>query len=720
MVSLTTCVFIVLLGFGRLVHSYYTEEYRPQFHFTPEQNWMNDPNGLVYHNGQYHLFYQYNPNGTTWGFMSWGHAVSTDLVHWKHLPIALECESDSNGNVLEMFFSGSAVVDVNNTSGFAVPVGKGRHGNVIYSTPMVAIYTSNYPTAHTQSNGVVIRAGQQSQSIAFSNDNGLTWTQYEGNPVIESPPAQYADQYQQFRDPFVFWYAPSSKWIMVASLAMEHILLIYSSDDLKNWTLQSQFGPENARFGQWECPALFPLYVDGNKHTVKWVILMGINPGGVITGSGTQYILGSFNGTTFVPDPSDVYDPTQIPAGSTVFQDFESISSSFEELGWSATGDFSGLGPQNASTVQVWDIMGYLGTGVMTTYLFGDISKGTITSPTFTITKQYISFLIAGGYYPYNPATAGTPDDNQVSFSLVIGGQVVHSQTGTDTEDLVWRNWNVAGWMGLEAYFIVTDVNTGPFAHLHVDEIIFSDSPKDEGNWFDFGPDYYAAATYNGLDINHRTVIGWMNNWAYAQNIPTSPWRSAMSVPRTLALKTIHNKVRLVQQPVSSLSSLYTSKLYSKQFKSLQAGETAINVPAPYNARMKLTVQFTRGSGTQFGVILRANTTDTQETVIGYDFLGQNVFVDRFKSGDNSFVDWQPNPYPGHFIATLPTKSTDCITLNIFLDWSSVEVFDGQGQAVITSQIFPLDDSAQVKLFSVGGTTKNVTVSVNGIKSSWT
>ncbi|KAK9237836.1 glycosyl hydrolase [Lipomyces kononenkoae] len=718
MVSLTTYVSIALLGFAGLVRSYYTEPYRPQFHFSPQQNWMNDPNGLVYFNGTYHLFYQYNPNGTTWGFMSWGHAISTDLVHWKHLPVALECESDSNGNVLQMFFSGSAVVDVDNTSGFAVRVGTDRHGHAIYSKPMIAIYTSNYPTAHNQSNGAVIRAGQQSQSIAYSNDNGLTWTQYEGNPVIYGPPPQYADQYQQFRDPFVFWHEPTSKWIMIASLAMEHILLFYSSDNLTNWTLESQFGPANARFGQWECPSIFPLYLDGDMDTEKWVLLMGINPGGVITASGTQYIVGSFNGTTFVPDPTNVYDPTQVPANSTVFQDFEEISSTFEQIGWNSTGDFAGLGPQNASTVQVWNIEGYLGTGVLTTYLFGDIATGTITSPTFNITKNYISFLIAGGYYPYNPATAGTPQDNQVSFSLIVGGQVVYSQTGTDTEDLVWRSWDVTGYIGQQAYFLVTDVNTGPFAHLSVDEIIFSNSPKNEANWFDFGPDLYAAATYNGLSVPDRTVIGWMNNWGYGQNIPTSPWRSAMSIPRNLALKTINNIVKLVQQPVQELSSLYTSKLYSHWFSSLPSGETTINVPAPYNTQMKISVTFQRGSGTKFGVILRSNATDTQETVIGYDFLGQSVFVDRFNAGDNSFVTWQPNPFPGRYVATLATSGP--ITLNIFLDWSSVEVFDGTGQVAITSQIFPLDDSAMVKLFSVGGTTKNLAVSVNGIKSSWT
>ncbi|KAK9343585.1 glycosyl hydrolase [Lipomyces starkeyi] len=703
-----------------LVQSCFTEEYRPQFHFTPENNWMNDPNGLVYHDGVYHIFYQYNPNGTTWGYMSWGHAISNDLVHWKHLPIALECEVDSKGNVMEMFFSGSAVVDVNNTSGFAVSIGKDGKGKDIFSQPMVAIYTSCYPTARTTSKGHVIRQGQQSQSIAFSNDNGLTWTKYDGNPIIPSPPPEYADQYNQFRDPFVFWHTPSMKWIMVTSLTMKQILLIYSSNNLKDWTLESQFGPHNAKFGEWECPSLFPLYVDDNPVAEKWVILIGINPGGVIAGSGTQSIIGSFDGKSFVADPSDVYDPAEVPFGSTIFQDFESTSSTFEELGWTATGDFVGSGPQKASTVNAGKVMGYLGNGIMTTYLSGNGGTGTITSPKFTIRKDYISFLIAGGYYPYNPVTAGTPEDNQVSVNLVVAGKTVHSQTGTNTENLVWRSWNVAGWVGQEAYLVITDFNTGPSAHLHVDEIVFSDCPKDEANWNDFGPDYYAAATFNGLPTSERVVIGWMNNWAYANNIPTSTWCGAMSIPRTLSLKTINNKIRLVQQPVSSLSTLYTATLYSRNFSALECGETKVNVPAPYNARMKVALKFTRGGGTKFGVILCSNATNTQETVIGYDFLGQNIFVDRFKSGNSSFVDSERNAFPGYFIATMPTKPTDVIEINILLDWSSVEVFDGQGQVAFTSQIFPLEHNAtQVKLFSEDGPTRTVSVSINGINSVW-
>src|SRR5215208_418024 len=187
--------------------SSYQELFRPQFHFTPAKNWMNDPNGLVYYKGEYHLFYQYNPFGDTWGHMSWGHSVSRDLVHWEELPVAIPEQGD------EMIFSGSAVIDKENTSGF------GSRGD----PPMVAIYTSARP-------------GSQAQSLAYSTDRGRTWRKYAGNPVLDIGSAE-------FRDPKVFWYAPEHKWVMADSIAQEHKIRLYSSPDLKSWTLMSDFGP---------------------------------------------------------------------------------------------------------------------------------------------------------------------------------------------------------------------------------------------------------------------------------------------------------------------------------------------------------------------------------------------------------------------------------------------------------------------------------------------
>ncbi|MGG1417681.1 levanase [Bacillus subtilis] len=250
--------------------SYYDEDYRPQYHFTPEANWMNDPNGMVYYAGEYHLFYQYHPYGLQWGPMHWGHAVSKDLVTWEHLPVALY--PDEKGTI----FSGSAVVDKNNTSGFQT--GKEK--------PLVAIYTQD-------------REGHQVQSIAYSNDKGRTWTKYAGNPVIPNPGKK------DFRDPKVFWYEKEKKWVMV--LAAGDRILIYTSKNLKQWTYASEFGQDQGSHGGvWECPDLFELPVDGNPNRKKWVMQVSVGNGAVSGGSGMQYFVGDFDGTHFKNEnPSD-------------------------------------------------------------------------------------------------------------------------------------------------------------------------------------------------------------------------------------------------------------------------------------------------------------------------------------------------------------------------------------------------------------------------------
>jgi sucrose-6-phosphate hydrolase SacC (GH32 family) len=252
---------------------------------------MNDPNGLVYYDGEYHLFYQYNPNKDTWGDMSWGHAVSTDLLHWTELPLALPVEKDARGQITQMFFSGSAVVDHANTSGFGQP-GK---------PAMVAMYTAVYPQARTL-NGKQVRAGTQAQAIAYSLDRGRTWTQYAGNPVIPEPPAPYAAEYGEFRDPNMFWYEPEHKWVLATVAAKQHKALFYTSRDLVHWEWTGEFGPAGASTGVWECPDLFELPVDGDPARRKWVLVISLNPGGPAGGSGMQYFVGDFDGKTFTRD----------------------------------------------------------------------------------------------------------------------------------------------------------------------------------------------------------------------------------------------------------------------------------------------------------------------------------------------------------------------------------------------------------------------------------
>ena len=246
----------------------YNQQYRPQYHFTPKKNWMNDPNGLVYLNGEYHLFFQYNPEGTTWGHMSWGHAVSKDLLHWKELPVAIP--EDEKYSI----FSGSAVVDTNNSAGFG-------------KDAIVAIYTSA-----SNSSPVI-----QSQSIAYSTDGGRTFTKYAGNPVIDL-------NMTDFRDPKVFWDEKRNRWAMVLVKSLEHKVSIYSSTDLKVWKHESDFGPAANINGIWECPDLFELPTEGST---QWVLVLSFNPGGIYGGSGAQYFVGDFDGSKFTPK----YDTTK-------------------------------------------------------------------------------------------------------------------------------------------------------------------------------------------------------------------------------------------------------------------------------------------------------------------------------------------------------------------------------------------------------------------------
>ncbi len=274
----------------------YREAYRPQLSFSPARNWMNDPNGMVYHDGEYHLFYQYNPHASVWGDMSWGHAVSTDLLHWRELPVALMIEKDAQGEITQSFFSGSAVVDVTNTSGLGSAA----------QPAMVAVYTSVYPQARTLANGRHVLAGQQSQSLAYSLDRGRSWVQYAGNPVLALPPEKYHDEYRDFRDPKVFWYAPERKWVMVAVVALRHTAVLYSSKDLIHWEFMSEFGPAGAVGGVWECPDLFELPLDDDAANSKWVLVINLNPGGPAGGSGAQYFVGQFDGKRFRADAAAV------------------------------------------------------------------------------------------------------------------------------------------------------------------------------------------------------------------------------------------------------------------------------------------------------------------------------------------------------------------------------------------------------------------------------
>ncbi|OBV39843.1 glycoside hydrolase family 32 protein [Janthinobacterium psychrotolerans] len=839
----------------------YLETYRPQLSYTAAKNWLNDPNGLVYHDGEYHLFYQYNPNGNTWGDMSWGHAVSTDLLHWNELPVALTAEKDAGGKLTQMFFSGSVVVDTNNTSGL------GSAGN----PAMVAIYTSVYPQGKALANGQVLAPNAQAQSIAYSLDRGRTWKQYAANPVIPVPPAPFESEGQNFRDPKVFWYAPEQKWVMVAVASERHQALLFSSKNLRDWTYMSAFGPANAVGGIWECPDLFELPVDGDASKRKWVMNININPGSVAGGSGAHYFVGKFDGKQFVADANSVIDKK--PPAGTVYQDFEAAS--FDATGWASTGDFAGKtpvapahgvadnqgselldtyrlgkddaatgtltspaftvtskyinlmvgggrhprvpeagdgtvpagtllfpgagfeGPANATYADLgWtptgDVVGQkvaagsdadrqaaagkLGAGVFNSLIgAGDVAKGSLTSPTFTISRAYINFLIGGGNHPYsspNPTAvvlkvngkvvrsangadselnwtnwdvrefAGQQaqiviiDDNdgawghivadvfeasdqpakpvshETTVNLLVNGQVVKSETGANAEALNWRNWNVDAYRGKSAQIQVVDKNTGGWGHILVDHIVFSDTAKEEANWLDYGADFYAAVTWNGIPDGKRIGLGWMSNWDYAGNTPTTPWRSAQTFAREFTLRTIGGQVRLVQQPVDNFSTLRDKALYSVQDRSLAAGVQKLDIaPAPGQA-LDIVAKIQPGSATGFGLKVRTGANG-EETVIGYDAVAGAVYIDRSKSGDASFNA----SFAARHTAPLPLR-TGTVELRIVVDTSSVMVFAGN-EVVLTDQIFPQPSSTGVALFTVGGAATLKELTIWPLKSIW-
>nr|BFD89831.1 hypothetical protein KitaXyl93_11910 [Kitasatospora sp. Xyl93] len=702
----------------------FQEPYRPQVHYTPAQNWMNDPNGLVYDQGEYHLFYQYNPNGNSWGDMSWGHAVSTDLVHWKELPPAIPRSDD------EMVFSGSVVVDTDNTSGL------GTRAN----PAMVAVYTSAYTD------------GRQAQSLAHSTDRGRTWTKYAGNPVLDI--GSHA-----FRDPKVQWYAPTRSWLMTVSLADEHKVQFYTSKDLKSWALLSEFGPAGATGGAWECPDFFPLAVDGDPQHVKWVMVVNLNPGGIAGGSGAQYFVGDFDGTTFTPDDDGSYTP---PSG-TVLADFEG-----DTYGdWTTTGTAFGTGPAQGTLPGQMDVSGYTGHGLANSFLQGDTTTGTLTSPTFTIDKKYLDFLIGGGAHPAGSDSPTTielvvdgktvrsatgsndehldwvswdlsdlqgktaririvdqntggwghinvdrivlsdtrarPRSSETAVNLVVDGRVVQSATGSDSETLDWASFDLRPHKGKQARIQIADLNTGGWGHIMADQFTAADQPAlstlQRAHWVDFGKDFYAAVTYNDAPRGERTMIGWMSNWQYAGNTPTTPWRSAQSLPRTLQLRTVDGRLRLTQQPVRSLNTLRRGPAVALNHATVPAGTTALPSRSTGKA-LDVDAVFSPADAKTFG--LKVRTGPGQETVIGYDTANQRLYVDRTRSGA---VDFDPD-FPGIQTAPLKPQEDGRIHIRVVVDWSSVEVFGGQGEAVITDQVFPDPGSQGVQLFAEGGSAR--------------
>ncbi|WP_373229357.1 GH32 C-terminal domain-containing protein [Cohnella sp.] len=471
------------------------QHYGGKFHFSPDRKWMNDPNGLVYYEGEYHMFYQHNPTATTWGPMYWGHAVSTDLINWQDLPIALE--PDINGFV----WSGSVVVDTNNTSGFQTGTEK----------VMVAMYTSEKGE------------NAQTQSLAYSNDKGRTWTKYSGNPVIQMPDVlkKVNKGPGVFRDPKVTWHEASNKWVMVISAADR--VYFYTSTDLKTWDKVYEFGATHGEHGgTWECPDLYQLSVDGNPANTKWVLAVSISGGTPAGGSGMQYFVGEFNGTTFTND--------------------------------------------NPNTTKLW-------------------------------------------------------------------------------------------------------VNNGA--------------------------DYYAAITFDGAPNGRRIALGWMNNWDYSQSIPTSIWRSSMTLPQEMKLVTTPAGVRLAPTPVAEVNSLRgTSNSWANQ--TIIPGSNLLS--SVTGSTVEIVAEFQNDTATAAEYGFRVRTGANNSTTIGYNKPTSEVFVDRTFSGDSKFY---PAFAAKHKVVMQPDGNK--VKMRIIVDRASVELYGNDGKAVITDQIFTAISNVGLELYSIGG-----------------
>jgi sucrose-6-phosphate hydrolase SacC (GH32 family) len=630
---------------------------RPVAHYTPSKNWMNDPNGLVWYDGEYHLFYQYNPEGTSWGNMSWGHAVSRDLVHWQELPVAIPYSEQ------EHIFSGSVVVDEANTSGFGTEA----------EPPLVAMYTSVDPDT-----------GVQSQALAYSNDRGRTWTKHEGNPVLDIGSTE-------FRDPKVFWYDEGGYWVMSAVLAEQHVVKFYRSDDLRSWTHLSDFGPANAVGGVWEMPDLFPLPVDGDPNDTRWVLMVSLNPGGISGGSGVQYFVGDFDGRRFV-----AANTGRAPTPGEPFASFDG-----DDYGpWAAEGTAFGEGPVAGAQPGQHPVDGFEGRGLASSFGGDDAATGRLVSPEFSLDSGYVNLLVGGGHHPRDPG-ASRPQPGETAVNLVVDGEVVRSASGADSESLDWVAWNVTALRGKRAHIEVVDEGSGPWGHISVDEIAFGDAPArprmETYDWADYGKDFYAAVSYNNVPGDERVVMGWMSNWEYAEATPSTPWRGAMTVPRRLELRTIRGEVRLTQEPVQQLSSLRGTPTLRWTDRDLPAGVQ----PLPDRARgeaLEIRARFDVRTARRVGLHLR--TGGGHQTVVGYDADTERVYVDRTDSG--AAVD---ETFPGRHEAPLEA-SRGTVLLRIVLDRSSVEVFAGRGEAVITDQIFPEPDADGLALFAEGGTVE--------------
>lgn len=628
----------------------YSERYRPQYHFSPREGWIGDPDGLIRYRGMYHLFW-------------WGHAVSQDLVTWKELPWPMKGDDHSF-----MYYTGSVVVDEANTGGWGTS----------NQPAMVAIYT-----AHEREGGL------ENQRISIST-NYSDFHYYEGNPVLNL-------NSKSFRDPEVFWHEPGDAWIMAITLPDERKIQFYASNDLKSWRYLSAFGPMASRAPLWETPSLFQLPLDGDTNTTKWVLTCALGPNKM------QYFVGDFDGRSFTSDRMDTEYLTRgkgLPGD--IWEDFEGGT-----IGqWVAVGEAFGEGPGDGTMDNIPSVTGFLGRNLGSSSSGGNTLTGTLRSPTFTISKNNINFLIGGGNYP-----------SETCINLVVSGQVVRTTTGKNSPHMVWRGWDVANLNGQEAHISIVDRRTDSWGHIHVDHIMFSDVlydiDREHANWIDWGLDFYAARVYRDYDhAMEKTVwLGWMGNWEYANRLPTTWGQGAQSIPRELRLVTSPMGYALRQRPLEALQKLRRSPI-DLELRTID-GVVALNEFRPEHNTYELIAEFSLGDG-DHDVGLNVCVGGGNKVVLRYDTTTSNVTLDRRTSGEVSFSEHFPR------VATAPImRGGNVITFHVFVDLSSIEVFVNDGQAALTAQIFPHPASTGIEVFSYRDPTTLAKLTAWELESIW-
>jgi sucrose-6-phosphate hydrolase SacC (GH32 family) len=619
------------------------QAYRPLYHFSPLKGWIGDPDGLIKHQGTYHLFW-------------WGHAISTDLVHWQEQPRPMK------EGLGFSYFSGSVAVDKANTSGFG-------------KNSMIAVFTKHLPGDSLP----------ETQAISVSHNKGLSFEYYKGNPVLDINKIF-------FRDPQVFWFEQEKLWKMVVSRPDVQEIQFYESADLKSWKYCGNFGALGAKNSFWECPDLFELPVEGTKEK-KWVLLIGRGPNRV------QYFVGNFDGKTFHSDKGNI----------DFLKDGKGIEGSlFENFEISAPSRWKG---NKASFRQHKGLTDYLGNGYVSSAA-NKGGRGNFISESFTIHHKAINFLIAGGNRPDTTCINLIVDGKIVSSTTGDNSKVLKWR-GWDVSSYIGKKGH------LEIVDQSADTTNGFVAIDHIlfaDQL--TDQQLEHALWLDYGPDYYATRTWRNYDDSDSLkdtviAIGWMGNWDYANRVPSKWGKGFQSIPRIMSLKKTRKGYRVVQQPISQLQQLRTNGFTAESLK--LKGTQEIRGFKPERNTYEMITTFTPVSAKTFGLNLLVG--EGRKLAIHYDAQLGNLIVDRSNCTDFISDQHFTKVFAKKISVPLALKNGQ-LNLHIFVDRSSIEIFAGDGETVFSATTFPSDKQMGVQTFSGNGTTL-LDIKAWQLKSIW-